>query len=130
MKKDDKTKIRKPIVRRLIFWIGIPLFIVYSAVLVMNYSWSKRDALQQTKEYLIELTSHYAVELNSRFVKIAQTPAVISDALQTLKMPTEEEIYSLISKRLESNPSIYGMAIAFEPFSFNKGIEYFSPYHL
>lgn len=128
MKKDEKLTVKKPIVRRLMLWIGVPLLIVYSAVLILNYFWGKNAALRQTKEYLVELTGHHAAELNSQFAQIAQTPIVIADALQTLKKPTAEEIYSLISKRLKGNPSIFGMAVAFEPFCFSKDVEYFSPY--
>ena len=123
-----KTTVKKPIVRRLILLIGVPLLVVYSTVLILNYLWGRDRALQQTKDYLVELTSHHAAKLDSNFAQIAQTPTVIADALQILKKPTEEEMYSLITKRLESSPHIFGMAIAFEPFWSSMDVEFFAPY--
>ena len=128
MKRETKLKVKRPIIMRLMLWIGVPLLIVYITVLILNYMWSKNAALKQTEEYLIELTSHHASELNSQFTQISEAPISIADVLQTLKKPTSEELCSLVSKKIENNPNIFGMAVAFEPYSFSKYKKLFSPY--
>ena len=121
-------KIKRPILWKLVLVIGIPLFVIYSVILVVNYFQYKDSYLDQMKEYLKELTSHNAADLNSQFIQIAEQPKSIATMLGTFKKPDVKELYSLISKTVESNPSIYGITVAFEPYSFNKKIELFSPY--
>lgn len=128
MKKETKFKVKRPIIMRLMLWIGVPLLIVYMTVLILNYIWGKNAALKQTKEYLIELTSHHAAELNSQFIQISEAPISIAEVLQTFKKPTSEELCSLVSKKMENNPNIFGMAVAFEPYWFSKYEKFFSPY--
>ena len=125
---DIKLEVKKPILRKLIFSIGIPLLIVYLTVLVLNYIWGKNAALEQTKKYLIELTDHHAAVLDAEFSKITMAPIAVSEALETLQKPNHEQLISLVQEKMEYNPDIIGMAIAFEPYDFNSKKEFYAPY--
>jgi len=123
-----KIEVKKPILRKLILSIGIPLLIVYLTVLVLNYIWGRNAALEQTKKYLIELTDHHAAVLDAQFSKITMAPIAVSEALETLQKPTPEQLISLVEEKMEFNPNIYGMAVAFEPFDFDSKKEFYAPY--
>ena len=122
------NKVKRPILWKLIFAIGIPLLIVYSVILVVNYSWSKESSLEQMKYYLVEHSGHNAAVLNSELTQFAESPRVIAELLEIIEKPSEKELYSMISEVIGSNPSIFGMAIAFEPYFFDYKKELFSPY--
>ncbi|MEA2104761.1 MAG: SpoIIE family protein phosphatase, partial [Candidatus Cloacimonadota bacterium] len=128
MNSSEKFKIKKPISRKLILRICIPLLVVYMAILFLFYSSAKKDALKQTKKYLIELTAHYATELNSRFIQIAQAPKSIAQTIQTFPYPNSAQIKSILNQKLESDSTIFGMAVAFEPYYFSKYQKLYAPY--
>ncbi len=125
---DIKLEVKKPILKKLILSIGIPLLIVYLTVLVLNYIWGKSAALEQTKNYLIELTNHHAAVLDAQFSKITMAPIAVSEALETLQKPTHEQLISLVEEKMEYNQNIFGMAVAFEPYEFSSQKEFYSPY--
>ena len=104
----NKSKIKRPILWKLVLIIGIPLIIAYSAVLVINYNLSKDAALKQMQNYLIELTGRNAVRLDGQFSLIADLPRSISNILQSLEEIKEEEIYSLLEGNILNNPFTFG----------------------
>ncbi|MFA4838076.1 MAG: SpoIIE family protein phosphatase [Candidatus Neomarinimicrobiota bacterium] len=128
MEKHHKSTVKKPIVRRLVIWIGVPLFVVYFAVVVTNYVQSKNAAIERMNLYLIELTSHYASELNSQFLVISQTPTIVVEAIEAMKNPTEKALFDLMERRLTVNQNIFGMSIAFEPYAFSSQEKEYAPY--
>ncbi|MDP8227584.1 MAG: cache domain-containing protein, partial [Candidatus Celaenobacter polaris] len=126
--KDEKVKVRRPLVRKLLIWIGLPLLLVYIIVILFTYYWSGKNALEQMKEYLFELTSHHACMLHGKFLKVSGASVGVADAIDELSIPTKNELYSLMKKKLSENSDIYGMATAFNPYAYNKKNEFFSPY--
>ena len=126
--KDEKVKVKRPLVRKLLLWIGLPLLLVYIVVILFTYFWSGDNALKQMKEYLFELTSHHASMLDGKFLKVSRASMGIADAIEEFSIPTKNELYSLMKKKLSENSDIYGMAIAFNPFAYNNNIKLFSPY--
>ncbi|MDO9576398.1 MAG: SpoIIE family protein phosphatase [Candidatus Cloacimonadales bacterium] len=121
------TKIKRPIVWKLILSIGLPLLVIYSTILFLNFKWNKSSAIEQMKDYLVELTSHNASTLNTDFTKIAQYPIGISKMLEVMAEPDEKEIFNLLIDLVKSDSLINSMAIAFEPYSFAKK-KRFAPY--
>ena len=126
--KDEKVKVRRPLVRKLLIWIGLPLILVYIIVILFTYYSSGDNALKQMKEYLFELTSHHACMLDGQFLKVSGASIGIADAIDEFSIPTENELYAVMKKKLDENRDIYGMATAFNPFAYNNKIKLFSPY--
>lgn len=122
------NKIKRPILWKLILIIGIPLFVVYSAVLIINYNLSKDAALKQEKAYMVEFIARNAAQLNGQFTQITDLPRGMSNIIQSINDINKEEIYSLLEQNLAGNSFIYGMAVAFEPYAFNKSKKLFAPY--
>lgn len=122
------NRVKRPILFKLILAIGIPLLIVYSIILAVNYSWSKESSLEQMKYYLVEHSGHNAAVLNSELTQFAESPRIIAELLEIIEQPSEKELYSMISEVIQSNHSIFGMAVAFEPYCFDDEKELFSPY--
>jgi len=125
--KDEKVKVRRPLVQKLLLWIGVPLLLIYTVVILFTYFWSGDNALRQMKEYLFELTSHHACMLDGNFIKVSGSSIGIADAIDELSIPSSEELYALMAKKLQENPNIYGMATAFEPSAYPHK-KLFSPY--
>lgn len=128
MNLNKKFKIKKPIRRKLILRICVPLLIVYLAILILFYSSAKKDALEQTKKYLTELTARNASELNSRFIQITSAPKSLAQTVQTFPFPSSEQIQSLMNLKMESNSNIFGMALAFEPYYFSDQKKLYAPF--
>jgi len=125
--KNEKVKVKRPLVRKLLLWIGLPLLMVYIIVILFTYFWSGDNALKQMKEYLFELTSHHACMLDGKFIKVSRASMGVADAIDEFAMPTQKELNALMKKKLSENRDIYGMAIAFDPYVYNK-MKLFSPY--
>jgi len=109
--------VKNPIVRRLILWIGLPLLVVYSVVAVTSYFQNKKASIDRMNAYLLELTSHHAAELDSRFGAISRTPAIVAETIEGMKALTEERLYDLMERRLAADPDLFGMSVSFEPYT-------------
>jgi sigma-B regulation protein RsbU (phosphoserine phosphatase) len=121
------SAIKRPIVRRLIIRIGVPLLIVYAAVVATNYYQSKKAAIARMNDYLGELTNHHASELDSRFKAIAETPTIIAENIEAMRLLNEPRLYDLMERRLTVDPDIFGMGVSFEPYALDPGREECSP---
>ncbi|MDD8028830.1 MAG: SpoIIE family protein phosphatase [Acidobacteriota bacterium] len=121
------SAVKRPIVRRLIIWIGFPLLLVYAAVAVTNYVQSSRAAVERMNSYLLELTNHHAAVLDSRFKAISQTPLIIAENIEAMRLLNEPRLYDLMERRLAIDPGIFGMSISFEPYALDPGRERCSP---
>ena len=121
------TKIKRPIIWKLILGIGIPLLIIYGTILFLNFKWNTASAIEQMKDYLVELTGHNAATLNTDFSKIAQYPIGISKMLEVMSEPNEQKLYSLLSEIVKGNTSINSMSVAYEPYAYNRK-KRFAPY--
>jgi len=121
------TKIKRPIIWKLILGIGMPLLVIYGTILFLNFKWNKAAAIDQMKDYLVELTGHNAATLDTDFSKIAQYPIGIAKMLEVLAEPDEKELFSLLTEIVKSNTSINSMSIAYEPDAYGKK-KRFAPY--
>ena len=109
--------VKNPIVRRLILWIGLPLLVVYSVVAVTSYFQNKKASIDRMNAYLLELTSHHAAELDSRFAAISRTPVIVAETIEGMKTLTEARLYDLMERRLAADPDLFGMSVSFEPYA-------------
>jgi len=121
------TAIKRPLVRRLILRIGVPLLIVYAAVIATNYVQSKKAAIARMTDYLVELTNHHAADLDARFREISQTPTIVAENIEAMRLLDEERLYDLMERRLTVDPDIFGMSAAFEPYVLDPKREKISP---
>jgi len=126
--KNDNIHVKRPLGRKLLFWIGAPLLLVYVIVILFTYYWSGKNALYQMKEYLFELTEHHACMLDGTFSRVSQASVGIADAMGILPTPENDQLIALMEKKLKDNKNIFGMAIAFEPYYYRKNVKLFSPY--
>lgn len=123
-----KPKIKRPIIWKLILSIGIPLIVVYAVIIYFSYHWSKTEALQQTKNYMKELTGHYATRLDRDFNQIAQAPLLLSKFCKSSDKISLYEIYKILQQMIEDNNYIYGITLAFAPYQFDSEDELVAPY--
>ncbi len=108
------------IVFPLVFISGIVMWIALS----MIYSYSK----ERLHEQAMEQARHYAARFDGQFQTVAQVARSTAAFLETQQQVTEQQLYDLLRSNVNQNPLIYGSAIAFKPFAFNRDKELFSPY--
>lgn len=121
------SAIRRPLVRRLILRIGVPILIVYAAVIATSYVQSKKAAIARMNDYLVELTNHHAADLDARFRAISQTPTIAAENIEAMRQLGEDRLYNLMERRLTVDPDIFGMTAAFEPGALDPKREKCSP---
>jgi sigma-B regulation protein RsbU (phosphoserine phosphatase) len=128
MKKTNTASVKRPLVIRLIIWVGIPIVLVYGVVLILTYRWNREEALAQTKAYLVQLTSYNAERLNAQFSELSQAANSIANAINTLPELSIEDIYNLQRSSLLIDPDCDALGMAFEPYAFDSKRMFLAPY--
>lgn len=123
-----KNPIKRPIIWKLVLAIGIPLLLVYGIILYFNYHWSKSEALKNMKDYMVELTGHYAAQLNTDFTRIAQSSLIMAKFCEANSKLSKQKIYDFLEKMVKDDHYIYGMTLAFEPYAYDKHEKLVAPY--
>ncbi|MBN1938671.1 MAG: SpoIIE family protein phosphatase [Candidatus Aminicenantes bacterium] len=118
--------VKRPIVRRLIIWIGLPLLVVYSIVAVTSYIQNKKASLDRTNAYLLELIRHQAAVLEARFSSVSRTPEIVAETIEGMRSLSEERLIELMERRLAAEPDLFGMAVSFEPKAVDSRMDAFS----
>lgn len=122
------NKVKKPIFKKLILRIVLPLLIVYTFVLAYNLISGRKKALNDTREYLSELASNHACQLNTEFKEIAHAATSLALSMETFPIPDDNEIYKFIEKIIEGDPENIGTGLSFEPDILDNKKELFSPF--
>ena len=92
--------------------------------LELLYSRSEQSLHEQSKQ----LAKDYAARLDAEFQTTAQVARSTAAFLEIQPGLDERQLYRLLEKNLHQNGMIYGSAIAFEPYQFEKDRKLFSPY--
>lgn len=111
-------KIRNPIWLKLIIRIGLPLIVIYMFILFFNYTTNKKNALDSTQKYLIELTEHNAEILNIEFEQISHCAAGIKNLIESSDEITEDIMFQYIVRELQQDNDNVASGVAFLPGEF------------
>jgi sigma-B regulation protein RsbU (phosphoserine phosphatase) len=120
--------VKRPLLWKLVIWIGIPLIIVYGLVLAYNMVTGRQNALRNTQRYLTELTAHHAAVLDGEFREIANSSNALAHILETSKAITEEDIYTLAQRYMEQDADNIAVGVSFEPWAYNSKRKFVSPF--
>lgn len=113
---------------KMLFWIGAPVILIYSAML--GLAMTRWTSQAQTR---IETNTTRTATLNARYLDarlggIAQIAKSTADILQLNSALTQKELFKLVRDNVKQDPLVYGACIAFEPNAFDKGTRLFAPY--
>jgi len=120
------TKIKRPILLKLVLRITVPLLIIYGFILYFSYQKNKENSLNKTKEYLVEMTNHNAQKLDKEFRQLSQTSKAIKNFVESAYPVSEEELFNFIATEVKNDPDNIGSGVAFYPYKFDSRREFFA----
>ena len=113
---------------KLILFIMSGISLIFSLIFGYNYLYSRRILLKNVEHNARNL----ALATTNRIDRILRSVEVatmnLAAFLQQSDYADEERLLGLIRTFVKTNPEIYGSAIAFEPYAYDKNSLYFSPY--
>ncbi len=125
--KRTKTKNNKGLAFKLILFIFTSVAIIFLSIFLYNYYYSKKMVEKNLKTSAENLT----VSTISKVDKILSSIQIIPDNFSKIIESTnysKKELDKILRQEVENNPEIYGAALAFEPYYFDKKKKYYSPY--
>jgi len=117
----------KGIAFKLVLFFTLSSALIFVAIFSYNYLVSrkmiKKGIEENSANLIITTTSRIEVLLTST-QKVPQNVAYLLENTNY----DESELFKIIYAIVEKNPEIYGAAIAFEPYAFDRNKKYFAPY--
>lgn len=113
---------------RLIIRILIPVILIYIVDSVADINHLKKVTEQKTDSELTTLSYQFAEQIDNN---LFNTTEVLTDASRNLlveKSISEEEIYKLLEKIVDSDHLIFGSALLFNEFKYDNKNRLFAPY--
>jgi phosphoserine phosphatase RsbU/P len=121
---------KKTLKYRMIIWIWGTVALALTFILFLNFNYSKNYVKSELEENAKNLAQYYDEKFDREFARASVIPRMTALFLETTPLSGDEEELNKYLKRVVSdNPHIYGAAIAFEPYRFNKKLRHFSPYY-
>jgi sigma-B regulation protein RsbU (phosphoserine phosphatase) len=119
---------RHGIASRLATLILSCAFVILAAIVGYNYYYSRTIILRQSEANSRHLAQETASRIDSVLLSVQKVANNIAYSLEDASL-TKEDILKLNKRVIANNPEIYGMAIAFEPYTLEPDKLYFAPYH-
>lgn len=92
------------------------------------YRESRGHLLEARQEHIYSLATAEANELSILMAQVAVPAGDLAALLAAFPQATEEGVWKLLEAILNQNDPLYGMAVAYKPFAFNKDKKLFCPY--
>jgi len=112
---------------QLIFLILTSTAIIFLAAFLYNLVASKKAVIHQVGENARHLTLETAYRIESVLNGVEQVPGNLAAVLQDYPYQ-QQDLVRLMETMVRNNPSVFGVAAAFEPYAFAPKRYYFSPY--
>ncbi|HMK34134.1 MAG TPA: adenylate/guanylate cyclase domain-containing protein [Desulfomonilaceae bacterium] len=102
--------------------------LVFSLVFGFNYFRSRQGILNSSEQFARTLALSVSRRTEQEFRAVAKIPENLGFYLETSRYD-RETLLNLLKRTVEGNPEIFGLAVAFEPFAFDKSQKSFAPYY-
>jgi sigma-B regulation protein RsbU (phosphoserine phosphatase) len=103
-------------------------FVILVAIVGYNYAYSRAIILRQSEDNSRHLAQKTASRIDSVLLSVQKVANNIAYSLEDTSL-SRDDILKLNKRVIANNPEIYGMAIAFEPYTQEPEKLYFAPYH-
>ncbi|OPY01119.1 MAG: Phosphoserine phosphatase RsbU [Syntrophorhabdus sp. PtaB.Bin047] len=117
----------KGIAFKLVLFFTLSSAAIFAAIFSYNYLVSRRmiqKGIEENSANLITTTTSRIEVLLTSTQKVPQNTAYLLENTNY----DEAELFKVIYAIVEKNPEIYGAAVAFEPYAFDRTKKYFAPY--
>lgn len=102
--------------------------IVFSLVLTYSYVSSRQIILKESKANALNLALAMSRRIEQEFRAVAKVPQSLVAFLENSQWD-EKVLLTTLQRMVTDNSEIYGMAVAFQPFAFNKDVRDYAPYY-
>jgi sigma-B regulation protein RsbU (phosphoserine phosphatase) len=121
-----KINIRHSFAVRLSLYTITCVVIIFIGVLFYNYQVSKKLIIENTFENVKNLAGLTLNRVDSILIVVRTVSEDMASFIE-FSNQTESELSSMLRSVVQSNPTIYGSTISFEPYKFSKDKYYFGP---
>jgi phosphoserine phosphatase RsbU/P len=113
---------------RLILWVGVPAVLLFTVVIAIAADRSFQRVAAETKARAQATARHHAAEMEKVLRHVEKIPHMIGLDMELGALMTPEAVELYLRRVVETNPEIYGSAIAFKPFGFDPEVRDYGPY--
>ena len=117
----------KSLTFKLVLFILSSVGLIFSAAFGYDYYFSREAVLRSVEENALNLTGSTVNRIETVLFGVQKIPQQIATWMET-RLWRGTEIPEIIHTALLSNPDIFGSAVAFEPYAFQPGKQYYAPY--
>jgi sigma-B regulation protein RsbU (phosphoserine phosphatase) len=117
----------KSIAFKLVIFILSSVGLIFSAAFGYDYYFSRQALLRSVEENALNLTGSTVNRIETVLFGVQKIPQQMATWMET-RLWRDTEIMEIIHTALLSNPEIFGSAVAFEPYAFQPGKQYYAPY--
>lgn len=128
MERGGTAELKGTLSARLILWVGLPATLLFAAVITMASLRSFRRLSDETQAKAQVTARYHAAELETILRHVEKIPEMIGLEMETEALATPADVETYLRRVVESNPEIYGSAIAFKPFGFKTDTRDYGPY--
>ena len=112
---------------KLVFFILSSCAIIFAAIFIYNYSISRKMLIEKIEDAAGNLIFGTVSKIEAKILPAEKIPEYLSIAIENPEVG-KDDMVGFLRSALEKNPEIYGSALAFEPYEFEKDSYYYSPY--
>jgi phosphoserine phosphatase RsbU/P len=112
---------------KLILFFTLSSALIFLVIFSFNYRFSRRMIQKNVEDNGRNLALSTVNKIESVLLSVQKIPGNMASFLETGSY-NKEELLLLLRTVVENNSEIYGAAIAFEPYGFDKKSSYFAPY--
>jgi len=113
---------------RLSFWILLAATLLFTMVSGYHYKLSHRLIVEKIEQHAGELAFGTASRIDTILAATQKIPEILSVVIAESSFEDKKQLFALMKIVLMSNPEIYGTAVAFEPYAWDRHARNFSPY--
>jgi sigma-B regulation protein RsbU (phosphoserine phosphatase) len=113
---------------RFVLFVLAGVGLVSLAMAVITFYESREALVEASQEQLYEMAVGQAAEMARRLVRVSQATEDLANSLEVVSNPTPDKLNELIKIYIGSTRRIYGIAVAYMPYTFDPSIRLFSPY--
>jgi len=112
---------------KLIFFFTLSSALIFLLIFSFNYRFSRRVIEKNVEDNARNLALSKVNRIETVLVSVRKIPENLASFLENGSY-NEEELLFLLRTVVQNNPEIYGAAIAFEPYAFDRELPYYAPY--
>lgn len=112
---------------RLTLLILACISLIFAGIFAYNYSYSRHVIVRNIESSALNLAHATVNRMDAVLASVEKVPLNLAFTMETTSL-MEGQLIDLLKKVVSENVDVYGSAVAFAPFQYNRNIEHFAPY--